>query len=161
MLKYLLVFNLILVASSLPILGLPRMSIDISASIFESILDQVKSTFTTTGPWARFGQEYFVQWNEGKWIECEIEKVHLDGSLDILAQNGQSGKYLGTQISWLGFKSAVGDEVIAYFDDGDYAVKGKHGKGTFADGRIFVELDDGNKGWVDAWKVHKLVKFQN
>ena len=75
MLKYLLVFNLILVASSLPISGLPRMSIDLSASIFESILDQVKSTFTITGPWARFGQEYFVQWNDDKWIECEIEKA--------------------------------------------------------------------------------------
>ena len=79
-----------------------------------------------------------------------------DGKYEVLAHDGDRGRYFGYEVSKLGIRSSLGDAVIAYWDSRNYAFKGKNA-GDHLNGKIWVEYDDGDKAWIDRNSVHKLV----
>merc|ERR1711872_258509 len=109
---------------------------------------------------ARFGKEYFVRWDNsktgGRWFEASIGQEFSDGTLDVMAHDGDRKNFPKSSISYLGMPTQLGDSVISYWGNRAYAFKGKHA-GTHLNGQIWVEYDDGDKAWTDATRVHKLV----
>ena len=62
----------------------------------------------------------------------------------------------GNKISKLGIRSSIGDTVISYWDNRNYAFKGSH-TANHPDGRVYVKYDDGDEAWMSSWRVHKLI----
>ena len=94
------------------------------------------------------------------WYEADISEKP-NGMYNVTAYDGdQKDNVNSLQISKLGIKSKVGDNVLSYstWDDVKYrryAAKGVHAK---TEGRIiYVEYDNGRKKWEDITLVHKLV----
>jgi len=114
---------------------------------------------TTAMTSARYKGTHFVKWDEkkkgGRWFECEISEQDSDGDYNVRAHDGDTGFFSGSQISKLGVQSSVGDTVIAYWDNRNYAFKGKHGA-TDMSGKICVHFDDGDHKLADSSTVHKL-----
>ena len=114
------------------------------------------------GPKAKFGKQYFVNWDDkkagGEWYESDITKKPSDPThtYTVKSHDGDTKFIKGSRISKAGVKSEEGDTILAYHKGGrNYAFAGTHvaTKGN----KIYVRYDDGDTNWEDSTNVHKLV----
>ena len=59
----------------------------------------------------------------GRFFECSVKRH--GGYVQVLTHDGDTGDYHRSQVYKIGCSPRLGDDVIAYWDDGDYAFAGK------------------------------------
>ena len=109
---------------------------------------------------------YFVRWDNGliltvaggRWYECSVY-YKWGPDYHVRTHDGYTGKFSKDRMVQVGQKPNVGDEVLAYFDNREYAHRGTLVAvgGGGGGGQMYIKYADGSYSHVLYKNVHALV----